>query len=765
MQCRISVLLVTLLLSVSSAHAQSGSQPGDAQARDLNRQALDAYAQLEVDRADQLLANALAACDAQGCSPAERARTLVNQAIVAYGGRGDAARAVDLFTQAATIDPTIRLDPMHSSPDIDMLFQRGRTEAENATGGGSRLRHTPPREQLVHTPLPLYIEIPDDFHASRVEVRYQGNGMRRFATLAMQAMVDGFGVEVACQHVFEPSLAYYFVAFDAQNRTIGTLGSEASPFVVNIVARRSHPAPSLPSRAPPEACNLDECPPDLDCSTEPTSRSGTSGSASGTEDEGRTMRFWAEVGPALTMASGRSGLEAASPPNVAPGTDPQTDADPSNDSYYQGGTHGCDLPSDEYCVRVTSSGTAFAWGLQLGVGAWFTDRVGVSLHARVAPQAGAGTLSRVLLGARFQYRLIVPRPRGFHLAAHLGLSVGQVQVRPKQVATTPGGSIDRPWAQTGIGGAQLGVTAGYRFTDNIGMFVTPELFALFPSSSFGLNVVAGLDFAFGARGGAAEVEEEEVVEAPRPGDRDRDQILDTLDQCPDQPEDRDQFTDEDGCPDLDDDMDTIPDTADACRLEPEDMDGYEDTNGCPDPDNDGDGITDNDDRCPVEPGVAANHGCPDPDRDGDTVPDRVDNCPDEAGPAENHGCRVQQRVVIEGDRLEILEKVFFRTNSHVIDRRSYPLLDNIAAVIVAHPEIGIVAIEGHTDARGNAARNRALSTRRANSVRTYLLQHGVDASRITAEGFGPDRPMVPNATTDAEHEANRRVEFRLVARP
>ena len=60
---------------------------------------------------------------------------------------------------------------------------------------------------------------------------------------------------------------------------------------------------------------------------------------------------------------------------------------------------------------------------------------------------------------------------------------------------------------------------------------------------------------------------------------------------------------------------------------------------------------------------------------------------------------------------------------------------------------------------------RTLSTRRANSVRDYLVRRGVDPSRLTAQGFGPDRPVFAGATTDAEHEANRRVEFRLGARP
>jgi len=108
--------------------------------------------------------------------------------------------------------------------------------------------------------------------------------------------------------------------------------------------------------------------------------------------------------------------------------------------------------------------------------------------------------------------------------------------------------------------------------------------------------------------------------APSPGpdaraDRDRDGIPDARDRCPDQPEDKDGFEDDDGCPDLDNDGDGIPDARDRCPDEPEDRDGFEDSDGCPDLDNDRDGIPDARDKCPNEPetvnGKDDDDGCPD----------------------------------------------------------------------------------------------------------------------------------------------------------
>ena len=84
-------------------------------------------------------------------------------------------------------------------------------------------------------------------------------------------------------------------------------------------------------------------------------------------------------------------------------------------------------------------------------------------------------------------------------------------------------------------------------------------------------------------------------------DRDRNDISDILDECPDQPEDRDGFEDDDGCPDPDNDRDGIPDAKDKCPNDPEDIDGFQDEDGCPDPDNDKDGIPDLNDACPNAP--------------------------------------------------------------------------------------------------------------------------------------------------------------------
>jgi outer membrane protein OmpA-like peptidoglycan-associated protein len=122
-------------------------------------------------------------------------------------------------------------------------------------------------------------------------------------------------------------------------------------------------------------------------------------------------------------------------------------------------------------------------------------------------------------------------------------------------------------------------------------------------------------------------------------DSDGDGIPDREDDCPDDREDRDEYQDEDGCPDLDNDQDGVTDTKDRCPMVPEDIDDWRDADGCPDPDNDGDGLQDGEDGCPSQAedadGFQDADGCPDVDNDQDTIPDVRDGCPLEPEDADN----------------------------------------------------------------------------------------------------------------------------------
>lgn len=123
-----------------------------------------------------------------------------------------------------------------------------------------------------------------------------------------------------------------------------------------------------------------------------------------------------------------------------------------------------------------------------------------------------------------------------------------------------------------------------------------------------------------------------VSYAPRGHDTDGDGVVDAEDRCRTEAEDRDDFEDDDGCPDRDNDQDSVPDDRDRCPNDPEDADNYADDDGCPDADNDSDGVDDVDDECPST--ASGDHpdesrrGCPVPDTDRDGVLDPDDRCVD-----------------------------------------------------------------------------------------------------------------------------------------
>ena len=203
----------------------------------------------------------------------------------------------------------------------------------------------------------------------------------------------------------------------------------------------------------------------------------------------------------------------------------------------------------------------------------------------------------------------------------------------------------------------------------------------------------------------------------------------------------------------DTDKDGIPDKDDAC---PE-VAGPKKFNGCPD--TDGDGIPDKDDKCPDVAGPAENGGCPWPDTDGDGVLDKDDLCPEVAGPASNKGCPEPDEK--EQKQLNQYAKtILFDTGKATIKFQSAEVLNQILNVLKKYPNSRF-RIEGHTDSTGKKAKNMILSQNRADAVKVYLIQGGIDASRLESQGFGPEKPIASNKNKKGR-ELNRRVEINLI---
>ncbi len=116
------------------------------------------------------------------------------------------------------------------------------------------------------------------------------------------------------------------------------------------------------------------------------------------------------------------------------------------------------------------------------------------------------------------------------------------------------------------------------------------------------------------------------------------------------------------------------------------------------------------------------------------------------------------RATFAGDRITLSDKVYFTLGAATLEPRSHSLLDEVADVLLDRPEVKELRIQGHTDTQGAASANLALSQARADAVRAYLIEAGVEPERLVAEGFGETQPL-DRSNTDEAHDKNRRVEF------
>jgi outer membrane protein OmpA-like peptidoglycan-associated protein len=123
----------------------------------------------------------------------------------------------------------------------------------------------------------------------------------------------------------------------------------------------------------------------------------------------------------------------------------------------------------------------------------------------------------------------------------------------------------------------------------------------------------------------------------------------------------------------------------------------------------------------------------------------------------------EERVVVKEEKIEISERVQFRSGSATLMPQSEKLLAEVADAMKEHPEILRVRVEGHTDSRAGTRYNKKLSRARARSVRKYLIEQGVKPSRLVARGYGEKEPIAKNDSQEGRYK-NRRVEFKILKR-
>jgi len=229
-------------------------------------------------------------------------------------------------------------------------------------------------------------------------------------------------------------------------------------------------------------------------------------------------------------------------------------------------------------------------------------------------------------------------------------------------------------------------------------------------------------------------------------DIDNDGIPDSKDKCSNTPSGVkiDAF----GC-EVDNDGDKVADSKDQCDNTPAGI--MVDAFGCP-VDSDKDGVADYQDKCKNnQPGDIVNAvGC-EPDSDGDGIADARDACPNSISTRDTglDGCSLNDIVNTQ--------KYGFEMASAELNLPAKNLLSILAERLNAHPSKSI-EIVGHTDSTGPAWFNNRLSVERATAIKQYLIEQGVDETRLITKGIGPNNPIADN-DTDQGRAKNRRVEM------
>ena len=251
-------------------------------------------------------------------------------------------------------------------------------------------------------------------------------------------------------------------------------------------------------------------------------------------------------------------------------------------------------------------------------------------------------------------------------------------------------------------------------------------------------------------------------------DNDGDGVVDAADKCPNELEDKDGFEDDDGCPDLDNDKDGVPDMQDKCPLQAEDKDGFQDADGCPDLDDDGDGIPDTKDKCPKvkedKDGFEDDDGCPDLDNDKDGVPDAKDKCPNEAevvnGFQDEDGCADALAPDVAPLFTGPVKGLKFKGAK--LDKSAAKVLEKLLELLL---EFESVKIEVHVHTAGKAPEpEKALAQQRAEAIRAFFVEAGIDEGRFMLMAHGAEQPL-STATGKKAWAENERVEFRIHTAP
>ena len=336
----IAALALASLLATVPAYAID--HRAEAAAKDAIKKTSADYAAKDYATAAARLDKALSGCSSNKCSTDTKAFVLRDLGTMQFK-MGDKDAAANSFAQALQIDHDIDLSSKYEAPDVRAAWKKAQALAAAGPGApppeqpiGGDFSHTPPAEQKIHTPLPIYVEPPEGTSLAHVVVKYKGSKMDDWSKVELTKMGDGWGGTIPCGAATEGLLAYWVQGFDASGSPAASSGDPKHPFTVPIRDEISGDAPSLPDKPPPRTCAPGE--------TGEGEGEGGGDEGGGTVANGRYARLWVGVGVTfelMSMASADNACVLAYPGEGPPPGYPLNSAnlycvDPSN---------GADLPA------------------------------------------------------------------------------------------------------------------------------------------------------------------------------------------------------------------------------------------------------------------------------------------------------------------------------------------------------------------------------------------------------------------------------------
>lgn len=270
-------VLVVLALVAVFAPRKAWAAAKDAQAESAYKKAMEEdYLDTKFDDAQKKLEKAVDACGEKSCSPKVKAKLYLGLGIILAGGKNKLDEAKEAFGEALKLDPNAQPDADYVKSEVKFAFEEaqkgGGGKKPPKNNGGSNpgpsepvesgpMNHTPPPEQKVNSPIPLWVTFDEETMAkvSSVTVTYVGvkGGDPKDAKLSKSG--KAYKGSVPCSATASTgTVKYWIVAKDSNDKQVGNIGTENQPNKTEIKSILDGKAPSWPGFAPPDSCGESE---------------------------------------------------------------------------------------------------------------------------------------------------------------------------------------------------------------------------------------------------------------------------------------------------------------------------------------------------------------------------------------------------------------------------------------------------------------------------------------------------------------------------